>query len=159
MKLGGYVKANLIHDFDPIGSKDQFNTTTIPVDAVPRQNTRFHARQSQLNFDASWNSPRGPVRFYIEGDFFSPNNAYRLRHAYGEVKNLLVGQTWTTFTSREALSATLDIDGAVPSVNRRQAQVRWTESIFTDELTVAVAIENPDILIEVPENVVVNPVT
>ena len=122
MKIGGYVKANLIHDFDPIGSKDQVNTTTIPVDAVPRQNTRFHARQTQLNFDARWDSPRGPVRFYIEGDFFGPNNSYRLRHAYGEVQNLLVGQTWTTFTSREALPATLDVDGAVSSVNRRQFQ-------------------------------------
>ena len=159
MKIGGYVKANLIHDFDPIDSKDQFNTTTIPIGAVPRQNTRFHARQTQLNFDARWDSPRGPVRFYIEGDFFGPNNSYRLRHAYGEVQKLLVGQTWTTFTSREALPATLDVDGAVSSVNRRPAQLRWTESIFTEQFTVAVAVENPDILIEVPEGVIVNPVT
>lgn len=76
MKIDGYVKANLIHDFDPIDSKDQFNTTTIPIGAVPRQNTRFHAQQTQLNFDARWDSPRGPVRFYIEGDLFGPNNSY-----------------------------------------------------------------------------------
>ena len=35
MKIGGYVKADFIYDFDPIDATDSFNTTTIPVGAAP----------------------------------------------------------------------------------------------------------------------------
>ncbi len=54
MKIGGYVKADFIYDFDPINSTDSFDTTKIPVDALPRTNSRFHARQSRLSFDTRW---------------------------------------------------------------------------------------------------------
>ena len=36
MKIGGYVKADFIYDFNPINSTDLFNTTAIPVGAPPR---------------------------------------------------------------------------------------------------------------------------
>jgi hypothetical protein len=49
VKFGGYVKADLIHDFDPIDSRDFFEPATIPVGATDRTNTRFHARQTRLN--------------------------------------------------------------------------------------------------------------
>ena len=51
MKLGGYVKADFIYDFDPIDSTDSFDTSSIPVGVPPRTNTRAHARQSRLSFD------------------------------------------------------------------------------------------------------------
>ncbi len=38
MKIGGYVKADFIYDYDPIDSTDSFDTTSIPVGAPPRQN-------------------------------------------------------------------------------------------------------------------------
>ena len=71
------------------------------------------------------------IRIFTEGDFFGQSNAFRLRHAYGEVGSLLVGQTWTTFTDVAAAPATLDFEGSVSSVNRRQAQARWTQPICT----------------------------
>ena len=46
MKIGGYVKADFIYDFDPIDSTDLFNTTTIPVGAPTGQTLVFmHGRQ------------------------------------------------------------------------------------------------------------------
>lgn len=157
MKVSGYVKVDLIHDFDPIGSKNLFDTTTIPVDALPRQNSRYQARQSRLNFDIRWPSTWGPVRMFVEGDFFNDQNYFRLRHAYGEVGNLILGKTWTTFTSMEAMPATLDFEGAVSSVTRRAAQVRWTQPLIGDWLTAAVSVENPEIRLELPDTV--TPVT
>jgi hypothetical protein len=150
MKIGGYVKADFIYDFDPIDNTDAFVTTSIPVEAAPRTNARFHARQTRLSFDTRWTSIERTVRILVEGDFFSDGDRYRLRHAYGEVGSLLVGQTWTTFTDVASAPATLDFEGSVSSVNRRQAQARWTQPILCDGLTMALAVEDTRFLIETP---------
>lgn len=143
MKIGGYVKTDFIYDFTPIDSTDSFATTSIPVGAPGRTNTRFHARQSRMSFDTRWASSEQTVRVFVEGDFFSSGNALRLRQAYGQIGPLLVGQTWTTFTDVASAPATLDFEGSVSSVNRRQAMVRWTGPVLYDDLTLAIAAENP----------------
>jgi DcaP outer membrane protein len=148
LKIGGYVKADLIYDFNAIDSTDTFDTTSIPVGAPQRTNTRFHARQSRLNFDTRWGTDWGPARGFAEADFFSDGDRWRLRHAYGEIRQLIVGQTWTTLTHMAAIPQTLDFEGAVSSISRRQAQVRWTQEVFCDGLDASLAIENPRVLIE-----------
>ena len=150
MKLGGFVKADFIYDLDPIDNTDAFDTTTIPVGAPPRTNSRFHARQTRLSFDTRWASDEQTVRIYVEGDFFSEGDHFRLRQAYGEVGSLLVGRTWTTFTDVSAAPATLDSEGSVSSVNRRQALARWTQPILHDDVTLAVAIEDTRFIIDTP---------
>jgi len=150
MKIGGFVKTDFIYDFDPIDSTDSFITTSIPVGAPPRTNSRFHARQTRLSFDTRWASDERTIRIYTEGDFFGDSNQFRLRHAYGEVASLLVGQTWTTFTDVAAAPATLDFEGSVSSVNKRRAQARWTQSILQEDLTLALAVEDTQFIIETP---------
>lgn len=142
MKIGGYVKADFIYDFDPIDSTDFFDPTSIPVGAIPWTNTRFHARQTRMSLDTRWVADENPVRVFVEGDFYGDDNSFRMRHAYGEVGSLLVGQTWTTFTDVNAAPATLDFEGSVSNVNRRQAQVRWTQQVLHEDLKLALAAEN-----------------
>lgn len=153
MKIGGYVKADFIYDFDPIDSTDTFVTTEIPVNAPPRTNARYHARQTRLSFDTRWASNNQVVRIFVEGDFFGNGDQLRLRHAYGESNSILVGRTWTTFTDVAAAPATLDFEGSVSAVNRRQAQARWTESFLHEDISVALAVEDTRFLIEVPMGV------
>jgi len=153
MKFGGFVKADFIYDFNPIDSTDSFITTSIPVGAPPRTNSRFHARQSRLSFDTRWLSGEQVVRIYVEGDFFSEDNQFRLRHAFGESGSLLVGQTWTTFSDVAAAPATLDFEGSVSNVNRRQAQARWTHTIFHEDLKLALAVEDTQFNIEAPTGI------
>lgn len=147
MKIGGYVKADFIYDFDPIDSTDSFDTTQIPVDALPRTNSRFHARQSRLSFDTRWKGGGDIVKIYVEGDFFSTNDTFRLRQAYGESGRLLVGKTWTAFTDVAAAPATLDFEGSVSSVNRRQAQARYTFPICDDLVTGTLSLEDTRFII------------
>ena len=148
MKIGGYVKADFIYDFDPIDSTDSFDTTQIPVGAQPRTNSRFHARQSRLSFDTRWKGGSQIVKIYVEGDFFSVSDTFRLRQAYGEYGRLLVGKTWTAFTDVAAAPATLDFEGSVSSVNRRQAQARYTFPICDDLLTGTVSLEDTRFLLD-----------
>ncbi|WP_339688202.1 DcaP family trimeric outer membrane transporter [Gimesia maris] len=153
MKIGGFVKADFIYDFNPIDSTDSFVTTSIPVDAPPRTNSRFHARQSRLSFDTRWLSDDRVIRIYVEGDFFSDDDQFRLRQAFGEVGSLLVGRTWTTFTDVAAAPATLDFEGSVSNVNRRQAQARWTQMIFHEDLKLALAVEDTRFIIDTPTGI------
>jgi hypothetical protein len=159
MKIGGLVKADFIYDFEPIDSTDSFDTTSIPVGAPHRTNARFHARQTRLSFDTRWAADERVVRIYGEGDFFSQADRFRLRHAYGEAGSLLVGQTWTTFTDVAAAPATLDFEGSVSSVNRRQAQARWTQQIGRNGLTLALAIEDARFILDLPDGVTAEPRT
>ncbi len=153
MKIGGYVKADFIYDFNPIDSTDFFDPTDIPVGAPARTNSRFHARQTRMSFDTRWAPGGYPVRVFVEGDFYGNGNSYRLRHAYGEIGSLLVGQTWTTFTDVAAAPSTLDFEGSVSNVNRRQAMVRWTQPVLHEDLTLALAAENPQFNIVPPAGI------
>jgi len=157
MKIGGYVKADLIKDFDAISSTDEFDTTSIFTDGSLSRNARFHARQSRLSFDTRWHVNERVVRAYIEGDFFSGDDNgtsnFRLRHAYGTLGRLTAGQTWTTFVDPSAVPPTLDFEGAVSNVNRRQGLVRYEQPIMDDRLTFAVAIEDPEFIFTQPEMV------
>jgi hypothetical protein len=47
--LGGYLKLDMIHDFDANGSPDSFDPRSIPVDGSRGTNTRIHARESRLS--------------------------------------------------------------------------------------------------------------
>ncbi|MBD3676001.1 MAG: porin [Planctomycetaceae bacterium] len=145
LKIGGYVKVDFIKDFNPIADEFAFNTRTIEVNARDRENSNVHARQSRLNFDTRWNTEAGPVRAFIEADFFGAGNAFRLRHAYGEVQSLIVGQTWSTFANVRALPPTLDNEGSASVISRRQGQIRWTEELLVQELTFSLAIEDPQL--------------
>lgn len=162
LKIGGYVKADLIQDFDPIDSTDSFVTTSIPIGAAPRENSRFHARQSRFSFDTRWRVEDQTVKVFVESDFFGQgaggSSAMRLRHAYGTLGSFTAGQTWTTFTDPSAVPQTLDFEGAVSNVNRRQGLVRWTQPLM-DDVTFAFALENPEIDIQIPPAIMGDPRT
>ena len=154
IKPGGYVKADAIHDFNSIESTDNFVVSSIRTSGANRTNTRFHARQTRLNLDTRWPGRQfGPVRVFVEGDFFSDGDRFRLRHAYGELGSFKVGQTWTTFTDVSALPTTLDLESSVAFVARRQGQIRYTIPLFVDGLTASIAAEDPVSLIIPPEGV------
>lgn len=54
----------------------------------------------------------GDIRFFVEADFFgSTSTTPRLRHAYAQAHNLLIGQTFTNFMDPDALPDTLDFIG------------------------------------------------
>lgn len=155
MKIGGYVKADLIFDMDAIDSTDSFDTTTIVVNGFDRKNARFHARQSRLSFDTRWLVGNNMIRAFVEADFFGGDpkgtSNFRFRHAYGTLGGFTAGQTWTTFTDPSAVPQTLDFEGAVSNVNRRQGLVRIDVPLFLDGLTCAVALEDPQVIIEASE--------
>jgi outer membrane DcaP-like protein len=142
VKLGGYVKVDLIHDFDAIGSTDTFDPRTIPTDGSDGSNTRMHARQSRLNLDVSRPSSGTPMHFFVEGDFFGDGSSFRLRHAYGEIAGVLAGQTWTSFMDEAGMPETLDFESPIGFPQIRQSQIRYTKKLESGD-SCAFSVEEP----------------
>lgn len=137
LKVGGYVK------LDAMLSSNGYTSPfarffAIPLDHSPTDQqsmaTSFSAQQSRLNFETRTQTGWGEVKTFIEGDFYGSNagsgntNGYgfQLRHAYGSLGPLLVGQTWSNYMDVDAASESLDYLGAVGRVFVRQAQIRYT---------------------------------
>jgi len=155
-KIGGFVKLDMIHDFNTIGSTDTFNVRTIPVDGSQGTNTRIHANETRLSF-----SMVGPVqgrnlKLFIEGDFFGANNVIRLRHAYGQWGHWLFGQTWSTFMDEDNIPDTIDLETPLAAPFVRTALARFTTNL-SKHTQFAFGVEDPDPEIMPPPNVAGHP--
>jgi hypothetical protein len=158
--IGGYAKVDVIQDFSAIGNRYEFKVNSVPVEgsagASQSGQTTIHARETRVNLDL--HSGEGPrrLRVFAEGDFFGDNNAFRLRHAFGELGHLLGGQTWTTFMDLSVRPRTLDFEGPEGEVFVRQAMVRWTQPMGA-HWKWAAAIENPSAQFAVPSGLTGSP--
>lgn len=131
MSWGGFVKATFVQSFDPLAITDQFITGAIPtsdVAGVEEQND-ITVSQSRLSFDLREPTDIGLLRGYIEGDFAEEGETFRLRHAFAQRGELLVGKTWSGFVDRTASPEEIDFEGLNGRINVRQEQVRFQPRI------------------------------
>jgi hypothetical protein len=156
--IGGYVKLDAIYSDKSSGvgttGDQQLEASSIAVGpnagANEKGQVKLHARQSRLFLKTSTPSSYGELSTYLEYDLFgaagnesvSNSNGLRVRHAYGSLGKLLVGQTWTTFSDPAAYPETLDFGGNVGTIFTRQAQVRWTDKFPGGQWSIA--LENPE---------------
>lgn len=147
-QVGGFVRLGVVDSFDPIGSSDRFVVGSIPAAGTASgeeaRRMAISAKRSRLNLDMRMDSSFGQFRAYIEGDFAGDGatDNYRLRHAYGQYEELLVGQTWSTLVDRRAVPEQLDFEGLNALINSRQALARWSGSTGSG-MRWAVGIEDP----------------
>jgi len=133
IKVGGFVKMNLVESFDPVGTPDRFIVGSIPVPQTSGStNTALTVSQSRLNIDLRDTTQYGAVRAFLEADFAGVGDTFRLRHAFGQYKAFLVGKTWTTFMDTRASPEDLDFEGINGQIMLRQPQVRYFPKIGKD---------------------------
>ena len=146
LKLGGLVRATAVNTFGPLGTEDRFVTSSIPVAGSPEagKEPRFVLTPipSRVNLDVRTPTGVGAMRAFVEGDFAGSSRVFRLRHAYGQWKGLIVGQTWSTFADPEAEPDGIDFEGLNAIALFRQPLVRWTKPVGAG-FSLAGAIENP----------------
>lgn len=142
-KIGGYVKFDLIHDFNPIGSPDFFDVSTIPTDGSKGESTHLHAKETRLFLDFRQPSKVGELRGYVEGDFYGTSGAFRFRHAFVEIGGKwLAGQWWSNFMDENIIPPTLDFEKPAAYAFARHAMFRWKQSLSKDSY-LALALEEP----------------
>lgn len=162
IRIGGYIKGDFFYDAD-VDPGDTFNPDAIPTDKEdPEGGLRFHAKQSRLFVGTSTPTRWGDFNTYLEGDFFGSQPDFgevasnagdlRLRHAYGELGGLLIGQTWTNFMQFHAYPTTVDFFGPTGLSFIRQGQLRYTFQPL-DGTTVSLSLENPELSALLPAGV------
>ena len=128
LRIGGYFKSDFIRDLKPAGNSDAFVPASIPIPQISTaNNTNVSVRPTRLSLDFRIPSTRiGEVRFYVEGDLFGTNaTTPRMRHAYAQASNFLIGQTFTNFMDPDGFPDTLDFQGPNGMVNLRNPQLRY----------------------------------
>ncbi len=145
LRIGGFVKTNVVQSFEATGIQDRFIVGTIPTDPDVRGDSQaaLTARQSRLNFDLRESTPVGALRAFVEGDFAGEGDTFRLRHAFGQFRDALAGKTWSTFMDIDATPEEIDFEGINGRINTRRTQIRWFPAIG-EEWDLAIALEDPD---------------
>jgi len=129
LRIGGYAKSDFIYDLKPAGNLDSFIPSTIPIPApATYTNSTISVRPTRLNLDFLFPTKSGDsYRFFLEIDMFgSSSTTPRLRHAYGQAKNFLVGQTFSNFMDPDAGTDQLDFQGPNGWVSIRNPQFRYS---------------------------------
>ena len=146
LRIGGFVRANWVGTHEALLVDDKFQTSAIPVPGTPaaEQGGRLDliASQSRFNFDLRTATGVGYWRAFIEGDFGGDNTTLELRHAFGQWRRFIFGQTWSTFADPEADPRGIDFEGLNAIVLFRQPQVRWSFP-WGERTRIALALEDP----------------
>lgn len=155
LKIGGYFKTDFIDDLKPAGNTDSFIPSSFPVpQATSVNNSTVSIRPTRLSLDFRVPSTKlGEVRFYLEGDLFGTNaTTPRLRHAYAQVRNVLIGQTFSNFMDPDAFPDTLDFQGPNGMVSVRNPQLRYGFAL-SPSTTLYVSVEKPssDVAFKTPQ--------
>lgn len=137
----GYVKLDAIHDLNAdLGNAVNRSKIRLDDQAGPEGYTTLHAFQSRFGFTTATPAEGSELKTRIEGDFFGGGGGtFRLRHAYGEWKGLLAGQTWTNFGGTFGMTPIIDF-APQPGIGNsgRQAQLRYTLG------GLSMSLEDPD---------------
>jgi hypothetical protein len=165
-RIGGYVKTTGVYNSDPLESKDRFIVGKISVngdsDSESNSNSDSNnsdndpnnlaqssitASQSRLNFDMREQTDHGVLRAFLEGDFAANGDTFRLRHAFGQWRQILAGKTWSTFVDTDASPEEVDFEGLNGRINVRQSQVRYMPTLG-DNYKFKVSLEDPNPRVE-----------
>lgn len=157
IKIYGYVQLDTTFDMAGRDPNVEGNDWATQIALVPlkddweaknkKNQLYFTARTSRFGIQTSTPSKLGAVGVKLEGDFNAPNleqgqtytNSvlFRLRHAYGTIGGLLVGQTWTTFLDFGSAPDTVDFNGPGSLPLIRNPMIRYTTSAGPASFTVA----------------------
>jgi len=165
-KIGGFVELDLLHDTDDVYTPSALVTSAIVTrssgsQAAVKGQTNFSVQASRFSVetrtplkDSPITGPRRVTTFFawdMFNDFLSTTPQFRLREAYGEVDNflllggnLLLGQTWSTYTNLYAVPNTLEFQTPNAVFGTRLPMVRWTKQL-ENEFKLKIAAEAPDL--------------
>ncbi|SHO59496.1 hypothetical protein A8938_0132 [Algoriphagus zhangzhouensis] len=145
MKIGGYLKADLLYDFDGTTDKSQFLMSTIPVEGQDAYGNEgyvyFLAKETRVNIDIRrFSDNKIPLKLFVEGDFFSTTNQFRLRHAYITAGDFIIGQTWTTLSFLESMAFMIDFAAGDALFGGRSVQIRYQKQV-SEKVKIAAGLE------------------
>ena len=117
---------------------------TIPLGDNREGNDRLKSTlaATRLGLDFKTATQMGDIGGKLEMDFLGANDSLRIRHAYLNYGNWLIGQTWSNFAVPDYMPETIDALGYVGGSVKRNPQVRYTNK-FDANTNLVMALEDP----------------
>ena len=150
MRILGSMRFPVLQDFVNVPLKTSFDSYYVPIGSERRYIPNYFDSlgQSRFGFEVTRTLKSGKNVFVrLEMDFNGGNDQkFRIRHAYGQTKRLLVGQTWSLFSNVTAQPASVNWNGPTGSVFLRTPQVRYYDSNANGtKWAVALEYSRPDL--------------
>jgi len=145
LRIYGSMRLNGAYDLNGLINTNGFSTYDIPVgeDAIDQGRFFMAPYQSRLGIEVTRSGLLNNFRVKIETDFLGANNGLRIRHAFVETGNFVIGQTWSTFTDVNSVPQTVDVDGPNSSVQLRTVRIRYADRLLQSKLRYIVSLEAP----------------
>lgn len=147
LRILGSVRFSSFYDFVELPIKTTFNTYFIPVGDDNSKILNFHnsLSQTRIGFEVTRKTTNRTVFIRIETDFDGPGDKFHIRHAYGQVGGLLVGQTWSLFSNVSDLPTTVDKNGPTGSIAPLTPQIRYGKKYQNLSWAVGLEYSLPDL--------------
>ncbi|MFI3240288.1 MAG: DcaP family trimeric outer membrane transporter [Bacteroidales bacterium] len=141
-KIGGFVLLEMSTDFGGSISSNSFYVSSIPIgeDAITDAAFAIDAAGTRINLDINQSTTLGDVKLYIEGDFAGTSSAFRLRHAYLQFNQFLLGQSWSLMCDAAATFPSADLVGNPAKTHFRAPQVAFVQK-FKSGFSLGTALE------------------
>ena len=150
LRILGSVRYLIVYDDNDLPSKNSLISYQIEVGDENQRIPNYYngLQQSRLGFEVTRLTEKGNVFVRLETDF-AGITGYRIRHAYGQYKQLLFGQTWSLFSQISTLPATVGTGGPAGSISVRTPQIRFTPGNAFPNSILSLGLEyfKPDIFI------------
>jgi len=150
IKFNAKPRVDGTYDNRNSGDENRFVTARIPVDGDIDEGGdgvfNINAKGSQLRLDVRAPEVAGNPRFYYENDFYGSGGGefpYRVRHLYGQIYNVIVGQTYSIFEDPDAWPDTVDYEGPNAAIFARRPLIRYQHR-FDDQWQLNLGIEQPE---------------
>ena len=142
LRILGSVRYLIVYDGINLSSKNGFNTAEIPTGAANRSLPNYYngLDQTRLGFEITRSTTRGNIFVRLETDFAGADG-FRIRHAYGQFRRFLFGQTWSLFSHLNALPSVVDFAGPTSDLVRRNPQIRYSHQDLISGINLAVGLE------------------
>ncbi|OAL87692.1 DcaP family trimeric outer membrane transporter [Acinetobacter terrae] len=145
--LYGNVRADASYQAEGGGVDMPYNQiNSVPLEGNVGNSDRLRSTLSatRLGLDFKTQAAEQEVKGKIEVDFLGGANLdnLRIRHAYVNYGNWLMGQTWSNFAVPDYMPETIDALAFVGGAVKRTPQVRYTTK-FSPQTNLVVAAEDP----------------
>ncbi|RKG54329.1 hypothetical protein D7V64_05140 [Acinetobacter cumulans] len=140
----GNVRADASYQAEGGSAARLYNQiNTVPLTGNNESSDRLKASlgATRLGLDFKTATSGKDINAKLEVDFLGSNDALRIRHAYMNYGNWLIGQTWSNFAVPDYMPETIDALGYVGGAVKRTPQVRYSHK-FSPITNVVLAAED-----------------
>lgn len=142
MHILGSIRYLMVYDNKKLDYKNTYNTAEIPTRESNKRFPNYYngLDQTRLAFEVTRKTKKGNVFARLEMDF-AGSNGFRIRHAYGQYRNLLCGQTWSLLSQVESRPTVIDNVGPTGAILARNPQIRYSKKNILEKTTLSIALE------------------